>query len=160
MPEQRLHSALAPIDVLTRIELQAELDKHADDLTRTFYRGIDYYRHIDTPNAPFYTSPPVPNGYAWSMRHIGVVLSSADQIIMVLGDTPQVTSAPTPLPGILSIFPQGTNAIPYAENGFSTDEVILNPGEQFTIQPFTGSHNILGVLFIAKQAPAEMKGKL
>lgn len=160
MAEQRLHHALAPIDVLTRIEMDSLLNKHFDNLTRTFYRGVDYYRRIESPNAPTYTSPPVPNGYVWSVRHVGVVMSSADQIIMTFGDTPQVTAAPTPLPGILKVFPQGTNAIPYADTGFATDEVMLNPGEQFSLQPFTASHNILGVLFICKQTPAEMKGKL
>jgi hypothetical protein len=160
MPEQRLHSALAPIDVLTRLELEAELNKHADDLTRSFYRGVDYYRRIDVPNTGTYTSPPVPEGYVWSVRHVGVVLSAADQVIMTLGDTAQVTATPSGLPGILGVFPQGTNAIPYAANGFSDDQIILNPGEQFSLAPFTGSHTILGVLFISKQTPAEMKGKL
>lgn len=160
MAKQRLHSSLAEIDILTRDELDQTLNKYGDNFTRTFYRGVDYYRHVETPNTLNYTSPPVPEGYVWSIRHIGVVLSAADQVIMVLGDTPQITGAPSGLPGILAIFPQGTNAIPYASEGFSTDEVILNPGEQFTITPYTNTHTILGVLFICKQTPAEMKGKL
>jgi len=158
--KQRLHSSLAEVDILTREELEGALNKYGEDFTRSFYRGVDYYRHVDTPGTPTYTSPPVPSGYVWSMRHVGVVISAADQLIMVLGDTAPVTATPSGLPGVLSVFPQGTNAIPYASTGFATDEVILNQGEQFTLAPFTSSHNILGILFIAKQTPGEMKGKL
>jgi hypothetical protein len=44
MAEQRLHSQLAPIDLLTRLELQQELHKGLDAQVREWVRGLDIAR--------------------------------------------------------------------------------------------------------------------
>lgn len=44
MAEQRLHSAMAPLDVLTRVELEAELNKQTNDFVRQRYLGVEGQR--------------------------------------------------------------------------------------------------------------------
>lgn len=52
MGEQRLHSALAPIDLLTRLELEQVLSQKFDNFTRDFYRGLDSARLPTVTSTP------------------------------------------------------------------------------------------------------------
>lgn len=64
MTTQRLHSAMAPIDVLTRLELESELHKGFDNAIRDRYRGLDslrFSRTMSVANATTYNLFANPN---------------------------------------------------------------------------------------------------
>src|ERR1700733_6769692 len=104
MPEQRLHSALAPIDVLTRIELDESLHKGLDAAVRARYVGIDSARFPVTTalgtggtvnlgalgTSDGYVGPE--QGDVWMLRRVIVVSSAfatdAAKYVLFRGSTP------------------------------------------------------------------------
>lgn len=103
MAEQRLHSAMAPIDLLTREELKGELGHQVDAYVRSKYLGIDAAR-IPTVNAggsngtvnlgsigpsDGYTGPE--QGDVWLLRRVLVASSSFGdnaKYVLFRGSTP------------------------------------------------------------------------
>jgi hypothetical protein len=103
MAEQRLHSALAPIDVLTRLELEEVTHKELSNAVRARYIGVDSVRFPDlvvtatAANVFLGTGgtmdPPIgpAEGDVWMVRRIIVkssVLGDTAKYVLYRGSTP------------------------------------------------------------------------
>jgi len=103
MPEQRLHSALAPIDILTRIEMEEVLHKGLNDAVRARYIGVDSVRFPDVVVTATATTvflgtggtmdPPIgpAEGDIWMVRRVIVKSSSLTDVgkyLLYRGSTP------------------------------------------------------------------------
>src|SRR5260370_34231387 len=87
MGEQRLHHALAPIDILTRLELESTLNTRFDSFIRDWYRGEQYIEQNGSCNGVTqFTIPGPDSGYAWSVKLVSVVVSAAATINFYAGD--------------------------------------------------------------------------
>jgi hypothetical protein len=103
MGQQRLHSALAPIDVLTRLELEEVTHKALDNAVRARYIGVDAVRFPDlvvtatAANVFLGTGgtmdPPIgpAEGDVWMIRRVIVkssVLTDTAKYVLYRGSTP------------------------------------------------------------------------
>jgi hypothetical protein len=177
MSQQRLHSQLAPIDVLTREELAEENNRQMDTFLRERYRGLEIQRVPYVPITAaaatvqlFTTNDSTPwgpeQGDIWMLRRVIVksnILTDAAKYVIFRGSTPSdVTNAYSTrflldamiggaTPG------QNVNVCTY----FSTKSVFLQPGEQVYAQ-ITGA-TVGNQYYLEGEAirvPAEMKGKV
>jgi hypothetical protein len=175
MSQQRLHSQLAPIDILTREELSAELHKGFDANLRELYRGLEIQRfpsvtvtataatqNIATGNDMTPAGPE--QGDLWMIRRIIVksfLLTDTAKYILFRGSTPSDSNAYNGrflLEGFAAA--AGGQAVGV---GFypGTKSIFLQPGEQIYAQVLTAT---VGNQYIlegeAIRVPAEMKGKV
>lgn len=152
MGEQRLHSALAPIDVLTRLEMEQIQRKSLDDFFHQEYLGVSYKEYNDNGGglAQYGISGP-DSGYAWSLKLVSVVLSAAGNLAVFLGDNTQTA----PVAGGPSVVMGGLNV---ANITFTSNSVIVQDNRSLTLLAVTGT--IGAIKIIAKQVPAEMVAKL
>lgn len=152
MTQQRLHSSMAPIDVLTREELEATLDKTYDGFVRDLYRGVGYRElNGDGDGAPIVIIPGPESGYAWSLKIASVTTIAADVFSVFLGENITV-SAPvgnTPTVACVGGF---AGIITYTSN-----IVVVKDGRSITLATVNG---IQEYKILAKQVPAEMVAKL
>jgi hypothetical protein len=178
MAEQRLHSAMAPIDVLTRIELETTLHQEFQAAERQRYLGLDAVRFpvvVTTALAAtvFIASggtmdPPVgpAEGDVWMVRRVIVkssVLTDVAKFVLYRGSTPSDTAnafGPKNLldAGVGGATPGLTvNVCYYPAN----KALFVYPGEQIYAQVLGGT---IGNQYYldgeAIRVPAEMKGKV
>lgn len=176
MAKQQLHSGLAPIDVLTRTELEETLHKNMDAMLRQQYRGVDFIKipvqfgagngsgiqlNVAGQSDP-YCGPE--QGDFWMLIRLNVVssafLTDTAKYVVFRGGTPSDTVDSTQMRYLLTTGVAGgqTQGIPY-EPG--QKKVYLEPGEQLYAQVFnTTIGNTYMMVGEAIRVPAEMKGKL
>lgn len=175
MTQQRLHQQLAPIDVLTREELGAEMSTHMDAFLRDRFRGLEIQRFpriIATATATTLnltaTNDETPigpeQGDLWMVRRIivkGFTLADAAKYILFRGSTP---SDPNTYNGFSLLEGFAASAAGQAVGiGFypGTKSIFLQPGEQIYAQVLSAT---VGNQYIlegeAIRVPAEMKGKI
>jgi hypothetical protein len=153
MTQQRLHAAMAPIDVLTRMELEETLTKHNDMLVRDIFRGVGYHEtNGNGDSAAIVTVQGPESGYAWSIKIVSAQLTlTSDVLTVFLGDN--TNSAPiatiTPVTGLGGLF--------FSIGTFTSNTVVLKDARSITLASNSG---ILAYKIIAKQVPAEMVAKL
>lgn len=176
MSQQRLHSQLAPIDILTREEMDEALHKGLDGALRERYRGLDLMRIPFVPitaaaaTVQLYTSndstPWGPEqGDIWMLRRVVVkssVLTDAAKYVIYRGSTPSDVANAYTSRFLLEAFNAAGAGQPVNMGYyFSTKSVYLQPGEQIYAQVFGGT---IGNQYMmdaeAIRCPAEMKGKV
>jgi hypothetical protein len=149
MPEQRMHSALAPIDVLTRAELDATLTHRFDSFIRDWYRGEDYVEYNGNGNGATILSLPGPDsGYAWALKTVALVVNSGCTVDVYLGDN----TATAPIGEQITTGPMA------AIFTWSSNQVVFKDQRNLTVVVSTGGINAWKI--VAKQVPGEMIGKL
>jgi hypothetical protein len=176
MSQQRLHSNLAPIDILTREELEQELHKGLDAAMRERYRGLDYMRIPLAPvvaaaaTQPLFTgndsTPWGPEqGDIWMLRRVNVrssVLTDTAKYVIYRGSTPSDVANAYSGRFLLDAFSAAGAGQPVNQGFyFSTKSVYLNSGEQIYAQVFgatIGNQYMMDAEAI--RCPAEMKGKV
>lgn len=176
MALQRLHSGLAPIDVLTRVEMEELLVEHTERDMRSRFRGLDILRFpliIATATATTVNlgasgndmTPCGPSeGDIWMLRHTVVTsnLFATDtaKYILFRGSTPSdINNAYTARFLLESQVLGGqTQSIGFNPGG---SVCFIQPGEQIYAQVLGATiGNIYTLSGEAVRAPAEMKGKL
>lgn len=177
MTTQRLHSAMAPVDLLTREELAQELHKGIDAAIRERYRGIDIVRipfYPITATATtvqlFTTNDQTPwgpeQGDIWVCSRVNVKSSSLTDTatyVIYRGSTPSdVNNSYTSrflLDAVVGGASPGQNV--NVAKYIPRKTTYLHPGEQLYAQVFgatVGNQYMMDAEFL--RAPAEMKGKL
>lgn len=155
MSQQRLHSQLAPIDLLTREELEQELHKQIDAQIRELVRGLDIFRFPVTTvtasatptllSAPSTGAPCGPEqGDIWMVRRVIVKSSGAgDQANYVLyrGSTPSDTTNATASRYLLDAVNPPTS-VPAPSN--TAPSVGTSPWTYVNPNPFTVNVTITG----------------
>lgn len=177
MAEQRLHSQLAPIDVLTREELDESLQKRFDAVLRERYRGLEIQRipfvpitATGTTTSLFTFNDMTPwgpeQGDLWMLRRAIVkssVLADTAKYILFRGSTPSDTANAYGTRFLLEAGIGGATPGINVNVGFyfSTKSVFLQPGEQLYAQILTSTvGNQYYLEGEAIRVPAEMKGKV
>jgi hypothetical protein len=175
--QQRLHSNLAPIDVLTREELGQELQHQVDEVFRTRYLGLELQRIPEvaltatgTGLFMFTSNDSTPwgpeQGDIWMLRRVIVkssVLTDTAKYVVFRGSTPSDTANQYTARQLLEAGVGGATPGFNVNVGYypGTKAVFLQPGEQVYAQVFSataGNQYVLGGEAI--RCPAEMKGKL
>jgi len=153
MTVQRLHSALAPVDILTRLEMEEIQHKGLENFFHQEYLGVSYKEYNDNgAGATQFSLAVAPDsGYAWSLKMVSVVLSAAGNVAVFLGDN--INTAP--IGGGASVTMGGLNVF---NTTFTSNVVVMSDQRAITLLAATGT--IGAVKVIAKQVPAEMVGKL
>jgi hypothetical protein len=178
MAQQRLHAALAPIDVLTRLELEEVQHKELDAAVRARYIGVDAVRFPDVvvtataANVFLGTGgtmdPPIgpAEGDVWMVRRIIVkssVLTDTAKYILYRGSTPSDLANAY---GPRNLLDAGVGG---ATPGFSVNvayfpankAMFVYPGEQIYAQVLAGTvGNQYYIDGEAIRVPSEMKGKV
>jgi hypothetical protein len=177
MTTQRLHTNLAPIDLLTREELEQELDKNVDRALRERARGLEIVRIPFVPITAvaattnlFTSNDATPwgpeQGDVWMPRRVIVkssVFTDAAKYLVFRGSTPSDVSNSYTGRFLLDAFVGGVTPgqnVNVAEY-FSTKSVFLMPGEQLYAQILgatIGNQYMMDAEAI--RVPAEMKGKI
>jgi hypothetical protein len=175
MAEQRLHSALAPIDILTREELDESLHKNLSARIRAEYIGIDNVRfprisvtataatqNVFTAQGENPVGPS--SGDVWLVRRVvvaGFNLADTAKYILFRGSSP---SDPTQYTGLqlMEAFTAAGAGQPVGIGWLPGNKtVMLQSGEQIYAQILgatVGNQYILSGE--ATRVPAEMKGKV
>jgi hypothetical protein len=155
MTTQRLHSNLAPIDILTREELEQSLHQEFDYAQRERVRGVAYIRFIgagQNPSVGQFTIPGPDMGYVWALKIVSFTLGAAGAFGLYIGDIIA--------PGHC-IFAGNSLAIGTTNEAVATwtsNIALLNPGENLLV---SSNQLLFGTyLLAAVEVPAEMKGKL
>lgn len=154
MAEQRLHSALAPLDLLTREELDAVMSKHADRFMRQRVRGDTFMRlplvYGTAANGALNIVSNVgpDGGYMWDISMLGISGLTA-------GATPDVVNMSFVGSATLPWWQFNGNNFAYT---FSRGQMVMFSGETITLQS-VGTFNATGqiILFgaIRAQVPSE-----
>lgn len=177
MTTQRLHSALAPIDVLTREELEQSLHKNMDAYIREHARGLDIMRipyfPITATGATvqlFTTNDSTPwgpeQGDIWMLRRVIVksnVLTDTAKYVLFRGSTPSDTANAYSTRFLLDAIVGGATPGQNVNVGFyaGTKSIFLLSGEQVYSQISGATANNQYYLEgEAIRCPSEMKGKL
>jgi hypothetical protein len=177
MSQQRLHSQLAPIDLLTRLEMEEVLHKEFDAAIRERYRGIEIQRIPFFPitagatTVQLFTSndqtPWGPEqGDVWLLRRLIVkssVLTDTAKYQTYRGSTPSDLANAYSFRNLLDAYVGGATPGQNVNVGIymTSQTVWLNPGEQVYAQVTSATVNNQYVLEgEAIRCPAEMKGKL
>jgi hypothetical protein len=174
--EQRLHSAMAPIDVLTRIELEETMHRELNAAVRARYTGIDsarfsrVYVNATAATVNLFASPnEAPagpeQGDVWLVRRVLVassVTTDTAKYILFRGSAPSDPNA-YQLENLLDVIIGGATPGQNVNVGFypSTKSILLQPGEQIYAQILGATAgNIYALSGEAIRVPAEMKGKV
>lgn len=174
MPEQRLHSALAPVDILTRIEHEEVMHKSLDYAIRARYMGVENQRFPRTygtgqvtlnlfdPNTPIGPE----QGDFWEVRRVIVkssVLTDTAKYVIYRGTTPSDAANAYTNMYLLEAGIGGATPGINVNVGFypSSKAISLQPGEQIYCQVLGATvANTYVLEGEAIRVPAEMKGKL
>lgn len=149
MTVQRLHSAFAPIDVLTRLDLEAMQHQWLEETMRVKLRGIDYIEQNGNGLGIAQVAVPGPDqGYAWSVKIVSVTVTAAATVSVFLGDN--TNSAPV----AQTILTAAGSAI----STFTSNIVVIRDSRVITL--LTSAGGITTYKVLAKQVPNEMVGKL
>ncbi len=150
--EQRLHSALAPVDILTRLEMEQVFHKGMENFFHQEYLGVSYKEfngNADGASSVQIAGPD--SGYAWSLKMISAVLAAADDLGIWLGEN--TTTAP--IGGGATVKMGGQFVVNVT---FTSNVVVISDQRLVTLAADTST--IGAYKLIAKQVPAEMVGKL
>lgn len=176
MSVQRLHSQLAPIDVLTREEMAAEVHEGVDNWIRERFRGLEIQRLprlIITATAAtqpmFATNDMTPlgpeQGDVWMLRRVivkGFTLTDTAKYVLFQGSTPSDVGSGYTGQYLLEGFTASGGGQPVGVGFYpGTKAIFLQPGEQVYAQlsaATVGNQYILEGTAI--RVPAEMKGKI
>jgi hypothetical protein len=159
---QRLHSNLAPIDLLTREELEQTMDRQVDRVERERLRGMVNVGAIGTADPPFGPE----QGYIWNLRHAIVksnVFGDTATYTLFRGSTPSDFANSYTWRFLLDGIVGGATTGQHVNQGYypGNKAVYVNPGEQIYALVTGGTvgnqYSLDGEAF---SAPAEMKGKL
>lgn len=152
MAEQRLHSALAPIDILTRLEMEQVQRKGMEAFFHQEALGVSYKEYNDNADgvAKFSIDGP-DSGYAWSLKLVSFVTAAADDVAIFLGDNTNTA----PIGGTTTAKIGGIFA---GVVTFTSNVVIVQDNRVITLLADTST--ISAVKVIAKQVPGEMVVKL
>lgn len=152
MAEQRLHHALAPIDVLTRLDLESVMNSKMDSFIRDWFRGETFVEVNGNAPSPFTgTSFPIAgpdSGYSWSLKTLSVVISAAATVTVYFGDN--VNTAP--------IATQTLTAAGAAVFTWTSNVAVIKDQRFLTVNLSAGTPSAYKLT--AKQVPTEMEGKL
>ena len=147
--EQRLHSALAPIDILTRLDLEQTLNTKFDAFIRDWYRGESYIeQNLNGQGLASITIPGPDSGYMWSVKLVSAVCTAAATVNFYNSDN--INTAPVATVVLTAAGP--------AIAQFSTNCVTIKDQRPFLVTVSAGA--IGAVKLTAKQVPTEMEGKL
>lgn len=175
MAEQRLHSGLAPIDILTREELDASLNAANDAAMRTKLRGIDnmrFPRIMATATAVSLNLFAGPNeapagpgeGDVWLVRRVivsGIGLTDAAKYLLFRGSSPSDATQYTGLQLLEGFAASGAGQPVGMGWNPGNKTVMLQPGEQIyalVLGATIGNQYVINGE--ATRVPAEMKGKI
>lgn len=76
MAEQRLHSALAPVDILTRLELEEVMHKGMQTFFQQEQIGVSYKEYNGSADGANSVQIPGPDsGYAWALKLVAAILT-------------------------------------------------------------------------------------
>jgi hypothetical protein len=177
MTAQRLHTNLAPIDILTREELEQSLSSSLDAAMRERVRGLELARF---PLFPITATGATQNlfsgndatpwgpeqGDIWMVRRVIVkssVITDTAKYLLFRGSTPSDVSNAYTTRWLLEASVGGATPGFSVNTGFypGTKAVFLQPGEQIYAQVLTATvGNQYTLDGEAIRVPAEMKGKL
>lgn len=181
MAEQRLHSQLGPIDVLTRVELEETLSHQFEQAERTRLRGLELQRFpflsvpctisgtLNLSGTQGGTSDVVlgpEQGDVWMVRRIIVkssVFADTAKYLLFRGSTPSDISGAYSFRYLLDGMIGGATPGLNVNVGFypGTKAIYLQPGEQIYAQVLTATAgNQYAIDGEAIRVPAEMKGKV
>jgi hypothetical protein len=177
MAEQRLHSALGPIDVLTRVELDETMHKHRSGIVRDQLAGLELQQFPRTMipatgatlNLGAVGNDPTPigpeQGDIWMVRRVIVksnVFADAAKWILFRGNTPSDVANAYGMINLLDAFVAGGVGLPVGVGFYpGTKSIYLQPGQQLYAQVIGATvANIYQLDGEAIRVPAEMKGKL
>jgi len=182
MTTQRLHSALAPIDVLTREELEEALHKNFEAAMRSRVRGLDVARlpiqPITATGATVFLSGGNPSGGGsdlvfgpnegdvWMLRRAIVKSSSfvdTAKYLLFRGSTPSDVQFAYTFRFLLDGMTGGATPGQNVNVGFypANKSTFIQSGEQLYAQVLGGTAGNQYLLEAeAIRCPAEMKGKL
>jgi hypothetical protein len=154
MAKQRLHQALAPIDVITASEMEALQNNNNEQLIRAWYRGESFRTLVGAPSgAPIDTVylPGPSSGYAIALRLAAVNLSGPGQFCVYVGNTDR-------FPPIASIASVNNGSIDQALADWGSQEVVLRDQHDIIFQCIGST--ITSYRLHWKEVPGEMVGKL
>lgn len=175
MAVQRLHSAMAPIDVLTREELAETLHKGMDSQIREWYRGIELQRFPrvivtasgTTVNVGAMSNDMAPvgpeQGDLWVIRRVIVKSNDASDTAVYTvfkGSSPSDTANAYSFVQLLEGFGSAGRTV---NMGYypGNKSVYCQPGEQiYALVSSATSGNQYMLDGEAVRVPAEMKGKV
>jgi hypothetical protein len=177
MAQQRLHSNLAEIDLLTREELASELSKHADQRIMQELRGLDILRFprivipaagttLNLGSVGNNEAPCGPEqGDIWSLSRVIVksnVFTDTAKYILFRGSTPSDIANAYGLLNLLEGFAAAGGGQPVGVGYYpSRRSVYLQPGEQiYALVTGATAGNVYQLDGEGVRAPAEMKGKI
>lgn len=153
MTVQRLHSSLAPVDLLTRLEMEEITHKGMSDFVQQLYRGVDWIEwNGDAGGATTFTIPFGPDsGYAWSLKLISVVLAGTGNVSVFLGENTNFA----PIAGGAATEMANSTYV-YLET-YGSNCAVFKDSKLITL---TADADMSSIKILAKQVPAEMIGKL
>jgi hypothetical protein len=176
MTTQRIHSQLAPLDILTREEMEQVLNKSMDAMIRERYRGIDIVRIPFVPitataaTVQLFTSndstPWGPEqGDVWVPMRVIVkssVLTDTAKYVIYRGSTPSDVQNAYTSRYLLDAMAAAGVGLPVNQAFYiPRKSTFLQPGEQIYAQVFGAT---IGNQYMldsdAIRCPAEMKGKI
>lgn len=181
MTTQRLHSALAPLDVLTRDELEESLHKGLEAAVRSRVRGLDIARipvqPVTATAATVFLSGISPGGGSdlvfgpnegdvWMLRRAIVkssVFADAAKYLLFRGSTPSDTAFAYTFRFLLDAMIGGATPGQNVNVGYfpANKSIFINSGEMLYAQVLGGTPGNQYLLEAeAIRCPAEMKGKL
>lgn len=134
--KQHLHSHLAPIDVLTRVELEESMTHQMDTFIRDMYRGVSYHEENGNGDGAHTIVVQGPeSGYAWSVKIV------AAQLTAIAGPVPSQPAVPAS-----TVAQQNVNSYPVqvvVSGGAATvttvNGVVVGAGDGTFVVPAYGS---------------------
>jgi hypothetical protein len=137
--EQRLHSALAPVDILTRLEMEQVLHKGMENFFHQEYLGVSYKEF--NGNADGATSVQIPgpdSGYAWALKLLSATLTG--------GATPAPSQPAVPASTVAQ---QNVNSYPVqvvisggTATSTSVNGIVVGAGDGTFVVPAYGSISV------------------
>src|SRR3984957_7924549 len=137
--KQHLHSHLAPIDVLTRVELEETMTSKMDTYIRDLYRGVSYHEENGNGDGALKIAIQGPeSGYAWSVKIVSA------QMTAIAGTVPSQPAVPAS-----TVAQQNTNNFPVTvvisggtATSTSVNGVVVGGGDGTFVVPAFGSISV------------------
>ena len=138
MSKQRLHSNLAPIDILTRVELEETMTTKMDTYIRDLYRGVSYHEENGNGDGAHTLAIQGPeSGYAWSVKIVAAQLTSFAGAI----SQPAVPASTVPVQNPNN-FPVTVVISGGAATSTSVNGVVVGTGDGTFVVPAYGSISV------------------
>jgi hypothetical protein len=174
MGEQRLHNALAPVDILTRLEHEAVMHHALNAALKEKYRGVEAQRFprcmVEATGASvnlFSTEAPTgpEQGDFWEVRRVVVksnIFTDTAKYILFRGSSPSdIGNAYGPFNLIEAFAAAGAGQAVGVGYYPSSKSLALQPGEQlYALVTGATAGNVYMLDGEAIRVPSEMKGKI